>query len=69
MRLVSYCCAGIKWHGDDPASKVFFNFISGRPAENKLVIWFRLGRDEVYVMNPEPPSNEEAHWRVVEELR
>jgi hypothetical protein len=32
-------------------------------------MWLRLGRDEAYAANPEPPSNDEAHWRVAEELR
>jgi hypothetical protein len=68
-RIVSFCCTGVHCHGDDPLGRVFFQFLPGKPVENKIVMWLRLGRDEAYVMNPEPPSNDEAHWRVVEELR
>jgi hypothetical protein len=68
-RLVSLCCAGSHCLGDEPSSKVFFQFLPGKPIKNKIVIWLRLGRDEVYVMNPEPPSNVEEHLEVSEELR
>jgi hypothetical protein len=67
-QLVSSCCKGANCHGDDPLGKVFYQFLPGEPVENKVVLWLRLGRDEAYVKNPEPPSNDEEHWRVVEEL-
>jgi hypothetical protein len=50
-------------------SKVYFKLLHGKPIKNKIIIWLRLGKDEGYVMNPEPPSNNRAHWRVIEELR
>jgi hypothetical protein len=68
-RLVVYCCKGRRCHGDDPASKVFYQFIPGEPEDDKVVIWLKMGRNEAYVMDPEPPSNEKAHWKLVDKLR
>jgi hypothetical protein len=67
-RLGSYCCKGEVCRGDDPESNVFFQFINGEPLDDKVVVWLKLGRDEEYVMSPEPPSNNAAHWHVVEKL-
>jgi hypothetical protein len=67
-KLVSFCCAGWHCHGDDPTRRVFFQFLAGKPIKNKLILWLRLGLDEAFVKNTEPPSNDEAHWRVVEDL-
>jgi hypothetical protein len=66
IRLLSLCCAGSHCLGDAPSSKVFFQFLPGKPIKNKIVIWLRFVRDGVYVMNPEPPSNAEEHWEVAE---
>jgi hypothetical protein len=55
--------------GDSSESTEVYQFIPGSPVENKIVVWLRLGVDEEYVKNIEPPSNDEAHWRVVEELK
>jgi hypothetical protein len=66
--LVLYCCNGSYCRGNDPSSKVFFHFIHGEPIDDKVVVWLKLGRDEGYVMNPEIPSNNGSHWRVVEKL-
>jgi hypothetical protein len=66
--LVSFCCAGIHCEGDDPSSKVFFKFLPGRPLENKIVLWLRLGRDEEFVRNLVPPNADERSFSVVEEL-
>jgi hypothetical protein len=68
-RMALFCCNGTHCLGDIPESKVFFQFLPGRPVDNKAIVWLRLGFDEVYVKNPEPPSNDEGHWCVVEELR
>jgi hypothetical protein len=67
--LVSFCCAGSSCRLGDAEGMTFFQFVQGNPLEDKVVVWLRLGRDEVYVNNPEPPSNDVAHWRVLEELR
>jgi hypothetical protein len=67
-RICLYCCKGEVCRGDDPESNVFFQFISGEPLEDKVVIWLKLGRDEEYVMNPEPPRYDAALFRVVERL-
>jgi hypothetical protein len=67
-KLVSFCCAGMHCNGDEPSNKTFFHFLAGSPVENKVVLWLRFGRDDWYVKNMEPPSNDNAHWRVVEEL-
>jgi hypothetical protein len=67
-QMVSFCCKGANCRGDDPLGKVFFQFLAGQPFKNNI-LWLRLGRDEEYVMNPVPPSSDEEHWRVVEELR
>jgi hypothetical protein len=60
-----------KCQGDDPLSKVFFKLLPGKPLpfRNKIIICMRLGKDEGYVMNPEPPGNESANWRVMEDLQ
>jgi hypothetical protein len=49
-------------------SKVFSQFLPGDPLDNKVVAWVKLWRDEEYVMDPEPPENDESHWRVVEKF-
>jgi hypothetical protein len=67
-KLVSFCCNGENCHGEDHLGKVLYQFLPGKPIKNKVVLWLRLGRDEVYVKNTEPPSNDDAHWRIVEEL-
>jgi hypothetical protein len=67
--LVLFCCAGFHCHLDNKNSKTFFQVVRGNPLEDKVVVWLRLGRDERFVSNLEPPSNDQAHWRVVEELR
>jgi hypothetical protein len=67
-RLVVYCCNGSHCHGDDLESRVYFQFIPGDPLDDKVVVWLKLGRDEEYVMIPDPPSNDSAHWRVIETL-
>jgi hypothetical protein len=67
-RLVVYCCNGSHCHGDDPESKVYFQVVLGEPMDDTLVGWLKLGRDEEYVMNPDPPSNDATHWRVIEML-
>jgi hypothetical protein len=66
--LGMYCCNGSFCHGDDPSRKVSFQFVPGAPIKDKVVIWLKLGIDEAYVMNPEPPSIDKRHWRVVEKL-
>jgi hypothetical protein len=65
--LVRNCCTGIHCHGDDPSSKVFYNCLIGQPLENGVVIWLKLGRDEEYVKNPEPPSSDSSLCRVLVE--
>jgi hypothetical protein len=67
-RLVMYCCNGFHCHGDDPENRVYFQYIPGDPFDDRVVGWLKLGRDEEYVMNPNPPSNDAAHWRVLETL-
>jgi hypothetical protein len=67
--LLLYCCNGTHCHGDDPDSRLFFQCIPGLPMADKVVIWLKMGRDEDYVMSSESPSNDEAHWKVVETLR
>jgi hypothetical protein len=68
-RLISFNFTGVNSHNDVPLGKVFFQFLAGKPIKNILILWLRLGLDEAYVINPEPPSNHVAHWRVVEEMR
>jgi hypothetical protein len=67
--LASFCCTSAHCHLNDEGGKTFFQFVHGTPLEDKVVVWLRLGRDEKFVCNPEPPSIEQAHWRVVEKLR
>jgi hypothetical protein len=66
-KSVLLCCAGVHCHGDDLSSKVFSQYLLGKPVENKIVLRMRLGNDEAYVKNTEIPRNNEAHWRVLEE--
>jgi hypothetical protein len=66
--LCLYCCNGSHCHGDDPGSRIFFQCIPGEPMDDKVTVWLKLGRDEAFVMNTDPPSNDAAHWRVIEKL-
>jgi hypothetical protein len=66
--LVSLCCLGAHCRGDDPFYKTYFRFLPGSPVENKVVVWVRLGNDEGFVMNPEPPSSEDIHCRCVQRM-
>jgi hypothetical protein len=59
----THCC------GHDPSSKVFFQFIPGKPVLNKIIIWLRLGYDEAFVRNEVPPSSDVDHCRFVEALK
>jgi hypothetical protein len=67
--LASLCCSGSRCQLDDVTGKTFFNVVHGISVEDEVVVWLRFGRDETRVYNFDPPSNDDAHWRVVEELR
>jgi hypothetical protein len=43
--------------GEDLDSRVFFRCIPGLPMADKIAVWLKMGRDEDYVMNSEPPCN------------
>jgi hypothetical protein len=67
--LVSTCCAGEVCKGSDSNSEVFYQFMPAHRSDSQVIVWLRLGRDEEYVKNKDPPSCDEAHFNVVERLR
>lgn len=53
--LVRNCCAGRNCHGDEVDAKIFYNCILDIWEDNVVIVWLRLGRDQEFVMNSDPP--------------